>query len=192
MLPLLQTAHCPHEGFRSTIQDTVQIRVARREDRAAVVLVINATGQERGYLCTPGYRPTPQWEQLLDEGLSFSERFVLLVVEVNDSVIGFGRLYSDRCHLPGHHAGNIGLALLPPYRGSGIGSLVLTHLARWATSLGFCSLSALVLPENSISQHLFGKHGFQFVKTVSVDVEYEGNSTPALLFVRFLSVVEAY
>lgn len=135
-----------------------RIRIANPSDRPRVIDIINRVAGERRYLQTDRYRPTPVWEHVLNYGLNRRRGLLLLVVEVERDVIGFGRLTADSG--ASERIGNIGLALLPEFRSKRIGTTLLAQLIDCAPILGFTTLTANVLATNERSRRLFRRFGF--------------------------------
>jgi len=141
--------------------DTVPVTfvLAEKADRREIISIINKVAAERIYLQTDRYRPTANWEHLLDEGLNINERFVLFVVKYKQSIIGFGRLCTDEVQ-PLY--GNVGIVLVRAFRSIGIGTALLKFLIDWALCLGYSKLTADVLATNVRSIRLFRR--FRFVE----------------------------
>lgn len=141
----------------------ITIRVGCRRDRHAITQLINCVAAEQQYLQTDRYCSTPLWEQALQEGMNRCAGVLLLVVVAKQEIIGFGRLTPDDTNGVDRTVGNIGIALLPPYRSRGIGSQVLTTLLLAAPDLAFRRMTAAILETNIRSRNLFCKFGFQLI-----------------------------
>lgn len=138
-----------------------QVRIAHPCDYQEVVGLINIVAAERRYLQTDHFVPNPLWEQLLCEGVNIRAGLLLLVAQMEQQIIGFGRVNPDAQFNEARSVGNIGIVLLPSYRSMGIGSKLLEHLVMWASCLQFQKLNAAILATNVHSQNLFRKFGFQ-------------------------------
>lgn len=136
------------------------IRLAKPTDREAIVRLINTIASEGQHLQTNRYHATATWEQILIRSLDTKVGHILMTVIVEKNIIGFGRLTTDWNIEGVRSVGNIGLGLLPAYRGQGIGSRLLTELIQWAPTLAFKKLNAAILLQNVRSQQLFRNSGF--------------------------------
>jgi len=161
---------------------TATVRVATRDDREQVIRVINTVASERQHLQTDFYRPTASWEKVLREGTSFNAGLLLLVENAHGRVIGFARLtpyQEDTCRCA---VGNVGIALLKPYRSLGIGSMLLRKLIASAPLFGLHELEANVLSRNLHSRNLFHKHGFAVSSIRKINVSFLKNPVDEILF----------
>ncbi len=143
------------------------ICVAAPCDKPKVIDVINKVAGERRYLHTYRYQPTLVWEQLFDVGVY--DGGILLVVEVGQEIIGFGRLTAVSSTIANFSEASIGLALLPAYRSQGIGSTVLAYLLHWAKEQSVAKVRAVILADNEHSRNLFAK--FEFITRCHRDVK---------------------
>lgn len=190
-MPASQSLLFPGKGILWSEAKDLCIRVALPQDRPAVVKVIDDVASEGSFLVTSQYYPTPQWEMLLNEGVNLSEGCLLLVAEMDRRIIGFARLFRDLHYFPCRESGNIGIALLPPFRSRGIGQLLLSQLIRCAPELGFRSLCAVSLSDNKVSHQFFLNQHFMLVKTIPKVVECGAVEISALLFLRLLKLRES-
>jgi RimJ/RimL family protein N-acetyltransferase len=142
----------------------LQLHIASPHDREAIIAVINSVADERKYLQTERYCPSPVWERLLSCGINIEEGLLLLVAESNGKIVGFARLSPDSEHPLGRNAGNIGLAFLPLYRSQGFGAIILNKLIGYAIDLDYQVLTADVFETNIRSKKLFAGCGFNVVK----------------------------
>ena len=150
----------------------MRLRVASGSDRSDIINVINSVAGEHKYLQTDRYRPTPAWEKLLSEGMNIPRGLLLLVIEDQDTLIGFARLYPDEQYPRGCRTGNVGIALLPLYRSKGIGAIILKVLAACAIALDYEVLTADILESNLCSKKLFSRLGFRRVKCRNIYLDF--------------------
>ena len=161
-------------------QQTI-VRVAQPQDREQIIGIINMVAGERRYLQTDRYLPTPAWEQVLRQGSNAEAGLLLLVVEVDHQIVGFGRLSPDGDHPPGRSVGSLGMAILPTFRSQGIGSILLDTLMASAPLMGFRKLSAAILASNRHSQNLFRKYGFDLLGRRRIRVPFKKDPVEELL-----------
>jgi RimJ/RimL family protein N-acetyltransferase len=130
----------------------ITIRAIRQDDRARIVDAFSALDSGAVYrrFFSPKKSLTDaELKQLTD--VDFSQVVALVVVASQEDdgklLIGGGRYAAE----PGEHPRRAELAFLisEAYRGRGIGSLLLRHLARIAKDAGITELEADVLAENA-------------------------------------------
>ena len=143
--------------YRISANIPVTFGPAEEAERYEIISVINQVAAERIYLQTDQYHPTATWERLLGRGIQLDERLALFVVKYNDGIIGFGRLTPETEIL----FGNVGIALLRPFRSIGIGTALLEFLIHWADRLGYERMTADILATNIRSIRLFRRFHFQ-------------------------------
>lgn len=118
----------------------------------------------------------------------FALRQQRFVIEVTDegkpSAIGFIDLTDFS---PEHHRAEVGILLLPAYRGKGLGRKALQMLVAYAHEvLTLRSLYAFVPADNVPSHSLFRSEGFVEVGTLSDWFFFAGNYRDAQLFQKKL------
>ena len=118
----------------------------------------------------------------------FALRQQRFVIEVTDegkpSAIGFIDLTDFS---PEHHRAEVGILLLPAYRGKGLGRKALQMLVAYAHEvLTLRGLYAFVPADNVPSRSLFCSEGFVEVGTLSDWFFFAGNYRDALLFQKKL------
>jgi acetyl coenzyme A synthetase (ADP forming)-like protein len=91
-----------------------------------------------------------------------------LVGLVDDELIGVARY--DR--LPGTHDAEVAFVVTDAWQGSGVGSLLLEHLAARARAEGFTKFVAETLTENRRMQRVFADSGLEAVHTWDRGVEH--------------------
>ena len=140
----------------------ILIRTAWASDRTQIVAVINQVAGERKHLQTDRYTPTPFWESLLQGESGAKSKSWLLVAERCGQIIGYARLGPETRPWPRDPAGNIGIALLAPYRHQGIGTNMIYLIIEQAARLNYQCLTADILANNQASLGLFKKLGFVY------------------------------
>jgi RimJ/RimL family protein N-acetyltransferase len=138
-----------------------QIRPALPLDRETIIANINAIGAEDFYFPSNRYVPTPEWEAALNDRPDKNDKRLLAVVEVNGLVIGHGRLFSAGFGHKDTHVIDVGIGLLKPYRGLGIGKELLAYLIEWAEQAGYEKMTATIMSTNVRTQRLFAHHQFK-------------------------------
>lgn len=167
----------------------LSIRPARPGDAPAVVAVINAVCAERIYLFTDRYVPTPQWEAVLNRSEETSRhaapRCLLLLPVVEGRIIGWCRAFEGTTSTT-RHVADIGIGLLPPYRGQGIGTRLLEQTVAWAVEQGFSKLTADTFSTNLRARALFRKLGFVETGVRYRQYKINDDEVDQILLERFL------
>jgi RimJ/RimL family protein N-acetyltransferase len=146
------------------------IRLACPSEREAIVSVINAVAGERRWLHTDHYQPTVLWEQLMTGSIQ-SRYSLLMVLTVGATIVGFARL------LPGEQdaVGDVGIAILPAFRGRGWGTQLLGQLVERSSKMRYKTLTGTILADNLRSIALFRKLGFQVITSGMVNLPFRSS-----------------
>ncbi len=104
------------------------IRRYEPADREKLVTAINQVCAE-GMMATPHFQPTPAWLHALAR--PHDAGHLLLVAEEVREIVGWCRLFSTG---PGQV--ELGIGLLPAYRGQGLGRALLEQALVWAERQG--------------------------------------------------------
>ena len=129
-------------------------------DQERIIANINAVAAEEIYLQTECFVLTPNWEDLLYDSLNPHKGQLLILPIIDEQAIGHLRLHSGSYGEKDRHVGSIGLALLAPYRGLGIGTVLLNCALKWSRVAGFEKLEAYVIASNVRARRFFEKFGF--------------------------------
>jgi GNAT superfamily N-acetyltransferase len=109
-------------------------------------------------MCTPRFEPTPAWQHALDQpGCS---QHLLLVLEADGDVVGWCRLFPVRYTGQRPRGAELGIGLLPPYRGQGKGRGLVERSLLWARAAGFCTVHLTTRRTNVRALRLFARCGF--------------------------------
>lgn len=133
---------------------SVTLRLFEPADRASLLAAINAVCAEGKWMRTQQYEPTPAWEHALSWPHCGCHR--LIVAVHRHTVVGWCRAFPD---ISGRMA-DVGIGLLPAYRGQGLGTVMLQEVVAWACQAGFARLTLTVRANNRRALHVFRKVGF--------------------------------
>ena len=127
-------------------------------DQASLHQAIDAVCAEGAWMSTPCFEPTPAWNHALDTPAC--ARHQLLVVFDKDQVVGWCRLFpAPDC--PGLDSqAEVGIGLLPDYRGRGLGQALLTQALGWAAGNRFEQVTLTTRADNARAIRLFERCGF--------------------------------
>lgn len=137
----------------------VEIRPYSLEDRLPLIETINAVCAEGRWMETLCYEPTPLWEHALRNPQCSNH--LLLVAEVNVQIAGWCRLFRlPNCCDKTSRTAELGIGLLPAYRGSGIGTALVLHACQEAPSLNIERIVLSTRKDNQSAIHVFKRCGF--------------------------------
>lgn len=134
------------------------IRPFAAGDQANLIAVIDAVCGEGCWMSTRRFEPNPTWTHALTRPGCL--RHLLLVVEVEEIVIGWCRLF-PACLCNGSPSEmRLGIGLLQPYRDRGIGTALVHKALHWASLVEVPKVTLLTRPDNARAIHVFEKCGF--------------------------------
>lgn len=121
------------------------------------------------------------WRRRLEGGLSTSWSAVILV---DDELAACGNIHSFDSPRR-RHALTLGMSVLSPYQGMGLGERLLTTLLEAATSwLGAERVELMVLADNTRAVRLYEKHGFLHEGAVRFDIWRDGGYADSFVMGR--------
>lgn len=129
------------------------VRTATTEDLEPAFDVLVAVAEERIYIGTEPPVDKPRrlrrWRDVLDD-----PRETMFVAVAGDEIVGTASI---------EWAGvsDIGMALLPAWRGKGVGSALLEAMISWAEEHGSHKMELRVWPHNEAAIALYEKFGFE-------------------------------
>lgn len=143
------------------------IRQAEPNDARALIGLTQQVGKETNYLTfgSEGVGLTVVQEMDLIHTFATSETNLMLVVEVDDQIIGMGNLATFGSSKQAHVA-EIGLSLIQEYWGYGIGSLLMEDLLDFGRQVGLKVITLEVVKDNQRAVKLYERFGFEIVGTL--------------------------
>jgi RimJ/RimL family protein N-acetyltransferase len=136
------------------------LRPAAPEDAETIVANIQAVCAEQVYLYTDTFVLTDEWLQALAHPVDEDGGHLLIVAQVGEEVVGHLRLFSAWYGPKGRHIGEVGLAIIKPWRERGIGTAMLAYAVEWAERARFQKLTVSVIATNQRALNLFAKFSF--------------------------------
>jgi RimJ/RimL family protein N-acetyltransferase len=163
---------------------SVVVRHARPEDAEAHIANFNAIAAERIYVMTETFPRTVEEirTQFRDAGPRSS---LWLVAEADGRVIGGANLLRGRWEKNGHTA-ELGVAILAPYRGIGLGELLLRACLEWAREVGIRKVRLGVFASNERAIALYRKVGFREEGRLRREVVLDGRPVDEVLMALWL------
>lgn len=135
------------------------VRVARGSDAGALLNILDVVGAEDVYIANDGASWAITDQRRIIEGLvEHAQR--ILVAEYRGAVVGSleivrGSLTKNR------HTATLAMAILPSYRGRGIGTELMESAHAWAEAVGIDKLCLSVFSTNIAAISLYQKMGYE-------------------------------
>jgi len=141
--------------------EKVTLRVAGCQDAEEIISVIKTNAPDRSYVLMEHYGTKSESVKKYICSMDF-EKNLLIVAATDRAVVGaLSGIQMDGGKSPQTaHILNIGLHIIPAYRGHGIGSQMLVYAINWAKERTFKKLEANIFTTNKKSLHLFERAGF--------------------------------
>jgi len=126
--------------------------------------------------------PTPEEEvDFLRQFAGDSAHF--FVAEIHDRIIGNLGI-ATYPHPQTAHRANLGMSILAPFRGRGIGSKLLSAAVHWCESRSLRRLELEVLSNNPRAQRLYERHGFAVEGRREAAIAVDGAFVDLILMAR--------
>ncbi|KAA0550435.1 GNAT family N-acetyltransferase [Bacillus sp. BGMRC 2118] len=141
---------------------TLNIRPIKLEDAESFLNLCKMLDQETAFmLYEPNERKTTALEQKhMIERVTSDKRSTILLAEIQDNIVGFLALFSNKNNRNKHSA-YIVIGILQEYTGRGIGTALLKHGIQWAKEHELHRLELTVMVHNERGIALYEKMGFQ-------------------------------
>ena len=141
-------------GTRGAALPAMTIRPIREDDFEELLAAFEVIASEGRWIGTEAPVDHERWRDRIQESISAGG--AQFVVDVGGRLVGSGGLKQV---VPGLF--QIGMALLPEWRGKGIGSALLTEMLGWARRHGAYKITLQVWPHNQAAIALYEKFGFE-------------------------------
>lgn len=118
---------------------------------------LDTVAREKKYLSMLEATPLPQTREFVMGMIAKGNPQFVAVI--GDEVVGWCDI--SRHYFPSHaHRGNLGMGILPAYRGRGLGRMLIETTLRAAQEIGFIRVELDVYEDNSRAIALYEKMGF--------------------------------
>ncbi|MGO7536647.1 GNAT family N-acetyltransferase [Rhizobium leguminosarum] len=118
---------------------------------------LDVVAREKKYLSMLEATPLPQTREFVMSMIA--KRNPQFVATAQDKVVGWCDI--SRHFFPSHaHRGNLGMGILPAYRGKGLGRMLIETTLRAAQKSGFARVELDVYEDNARAIALYEKMGF--------------------------------
>jgi RimJ/RimL family protein N-acetyltransferase len=137
----------------------ITIRPAAPADAEAIINGINFICREGGAFYATSFAPSQIWQKVLYHSEDVPDH-LLVVVEWSGTFAGCGRLFPFPKNTLLNHVAELGMFLLPPYRGKGHGHTLLHFILNWAKQQPLEKITLQVFSTNSAARNLYRSAGF--------------------------------
>lgn len=136
----------------------VVVRPARGADaRGWIELLMEVSAEDRFILLESVNTTRRELARIFRFG-AWTDQTAAIVAEVDSRVVG--QLTTTRNRNIYHHTAEIGMSVVAPFRGRGVGSLLIEGAKDWSRLFGVEKLVLNVVPENLRAIAFYGKMGF--------------------------------
>jgi ribosomal protein S18 acetylase RimI-like enzyme len=160
------------------------VREARDEDFPSIWKIFRKVVSEGEYTPTIRSENTPDGhENSLQE--DDKKKFITVLCEIEGQVVGYATVEESMWDLS-RHAGEFGIAVLPQFRGNGIGSALLDSVLGVASDKGFKKVNLSVFHTNKHAINLYKRFGFKKVGRKSKQFYLKGKYIDEILMEKFI------
>ncbi len=144
---------------------SISIRRACVQDAAAYARIMGDPGVYPGLMQMP-YTNEDVWRVRLTESCAPGKADLLLVAEMDGTVVGSAGLHPVSQNVRRRHAMMLGISVLPDAQGRGVGSALMAALCDYADNwAGVVRLELGVYTDNARAIGLYKKFGFEIEGT---------------------------
>lgn len=136
----------------------VEIRPARASDARGWIDLLRAISQEDRYILLEEIKTSRRELARLFRFGSWTSESAAIVAADSDRVIG--QLTTTRNRNIQRHTAEIGMSVLEPYRGKGVGEGLIEGAKRWSHAYGVEKLCLNVVPDNARAIRFYERVGF--------------------------------
>lgn len=161
----------------------MEIREATRDDGAAIARIYNQGIEDRATLETQQRTPEERIAWLAARG---ARHPVLVAVESDGTVVGWGSLNSFNARSAYDHVADFSVYVAREQRGRGIGDALLSALEARARALDYHKMVLAAFPVNPASMRLYQRHDFRTVGVYHEQGMLDGQWVDVILMEKIL------
>jgi RimJ/RimL family protein N-acetyltransferase len=162
-----------------------QVRRSVPADAPAVIAAIETICAEEIYFETDTFVPDRHWEVVLYQP-ERAPQHLLAVAELDGEIIGTVRLFAGMCGSKDRHVAELGIFVLPPHRGQGVGKQLMSYALDWADIQGLKKITLSVFTTNQQAIRLYEQFGFVLEGKRRMQYNVRGEYVDEVLMARFL------
>lgn len=162
--------------YQSKNGHTFIIRPMAAGDTRGLLAFANTLIAEDTFIMLSGKKMTLKEETAyVHEGLRLAKKNekIRLVVTLGDSIVGSSEI--RRLPRRQHHVGEVGISILKPYRGEGIGKTLMEIIVSEGKRLGLRMLMLHCFENNTVALALYNTFGFIRCGVLPQALHYRGN-----------------
>lgn len=165
--------------------EQVRVRRSTPADAPAIIASIEAVCAEGIFFTTDTFIPDRHWEAALYQPES-APQHLLAVAEWEGKIIGNVRLFSGLHGPKDRHVAELGILVLPPYRGQGVGKCLMAYALDWASQQGLKKIVLSVFATNRIAIKLYEQFGFELEAICKMQYNIRSEYIDEILMAKFL------
>lgn len=165
----------------------VSIREAKEEDFISIWKIFRKVVSEGEY--TSSVRLDTSRDRYGDtDEANDMKKFVTVLCEVEKQIVGYATVEEPIWELSSH-AGELGIAVLPQFRGVGVGSTILDSALEVAFEKGFKKVTLSVFSTNRTAMNLYRKFGFRKVGKKKKQFYLHGKYVDEIIMEKFIAPI---
>jgi ribosomal protein S18 acetylase RimI-like enzyme len=175
----------PRNNYLTKLGQELVVREAEEKDFPKVWAIYQKVLNEGKF--TSGFRRESYLGRhgcLSEDGVDTKKAFTL-VAETGENLLGYVTIEESEWVLS-RHVGELGIAVLPDYRGVGVGSALLKSALQLASEKRFSKISLSVFHTNSRAIDLYAKFGFTKVGRKKKQFKLNGKYVDEIIMERFV------
>jgi L-amino acid N-acyltransferase YncA len=163
----------------------VVIREAKEEDFPSIWKIFRKVVSEEQYTSTIRTETSPGLHENSYKGEDDKKKFITVLCEIEGQIVGYVTVEESMWELS-RHAGELGIAVLPQFRGVGVGSALLDSVLRVASEKGFKKVNLSVFHTNRNAINLYKRFGFKKVGRKKKQFYLQGRYIDEIIMERFV------
>jgi hypothetical protein len=160
------------------------VRRARPADAAQLLNILDVVGAEAWYIANDGASWSVNDQRRIIEGL-VDHAQCIFVADYLGAVVGSLEMVRGSL-AKNQHSANLAMAILPSYRGRGIGTRLMEEAHAWAAQVGIEKICLSVFATNQAAIRLYQKMGYQLEGTRIGQYRIQGRRVDELFMAYFL------
>jgi L-amino acid N-acyltransferase YncA len=164
----------------------VTIREAKDEDFPSIWKIYRKVVSEGEYTSATRAETLLETPETSYRDQNDKKRFITVLCEIERQIVGYVTVEESIWELS-RHAGELGIAVLPQFRGVGVGSALLDSALGLASEKGFKKVNLSVFHTNKNAVNLYKKFGFKKVGRKRKQFRIKGSYVDEIIMERFLT-----
>jgi hypothetical protein len=162
------------------------IREAKEEDFPSIWKLFRKVVGEGEFTSNIRTETLPDKHEYSHNEEDDKKKFITVVCEVEQQIVGYVSVEESVWELS-QHAGELGIAVLPQFRGVGVGSALLDSVLKAASEKGFKKVNLSVFHTNRYAISLYKRFGFKKVGRKKKQFCLNGKYVDEIIMEKFLT-----